>query len=68
MDGLKGKVVLITGASSGLGESLSHQYFKAGSKVILVARRQGELERVCEDLMKLKCVSLILKEVLSSNV
>lgn len=68
MDVLNGKVVLITGASSGLGESLSHQFFRAGSKVILVARRQGELERVCKDLMKLKYVSLILNEVLSSNV
>ncbi|KAJ1532373.1 hypothetical protein ONE63_000973 [Megalurothrips usitatus] len=49
---LKGKVVLITGASSGIGEALAHQFFKAGCRVILSARRQKELERVRDDLLR----------------
>uniref|UniRef100_T1GMF6 Dehydrogenase/reductase SDR family protein 7-like n=1 Tax=Megaselia scalaris TaxID=36166 RepID=T1GMF6_MEGSC len=48
---LPGKVVVITGASSGLGESLAHSFYKAGAKVVLCARRESELERVKKDLM-----------------
>ena len=40
------KVVWITGASSGIGEALAYQFSRAGAKVILSARNQGELERV----------------------
>ncbi|XP_030564080.1 dehydrogenase/reductase SDR family protein 7-like isoform X2 [Drosophila novamexicana] len=50
---LPGKVVLITGASSGLGESLAHVFYRAGCKVILAARRVQELERVKSDLLAL---------------
>ncbi|EDV90784.1 dehydrogenase/reductase SDR family protein 7-like [Drosophila grimshawi] len=50
---LPGKVVLITGASSGLGESLAHVFYRAGCKVILAARRIQELERVKKDLLAL---------------
>ncbi|XP_026285773.1 dehydrogenase/reductase SDR family protein 7-like isoform X2 [Frankliniella occidentalis] len=49
---LKGKVVLITGASSGIGEALAHQFYQAGCKIILTARRQKELERVRDDLLR----------------
>uniref|UniRef100_A0AAG5D639 Dehydrogenase/reductase SDR family protein 7-like n=1 Tax=Anopheles atroparvus TaxID=41427 RepID=A0AAG5D639_ANOAO len=48
---LNGKVVLITGASSGLGEALANSFFLAGCKVILAARRKDELERVRKDLL-----------------
>ncbi|XP_017131561.1 dehydrogenase/reductase SDR family protein 7-like [Drosophila elegans] len=50
---LPAKVVLITGASSGLGESLAHVFYRAGCKVILAARRTQELERVKKDLLAL---------------
>lgn len=49
---LKGRVVLITGASSGLGESLARVFYKYGCKVILCARRTEELNRVKEELIK----------------
>lgn len=45
------KVVVITGASSGLGEALAHHFYKVGAKVVLCARRESELERVKNDLM-----------------
>ncbi|XP_032679676.1 dehydrogenase/reductase SDR family protein 7-like [Odontomachus brunneus] len=48
--GLKHKVVMITGASSGLGEALAHVFYKCGCKLILVSRRQEELMRVSNDL------------------
>ncbi|WVZ59723.1 hypothetical protein U9M48_009832 [Paspalum notatum var. saurae] len=43
---LRGKVVLITGASSGIGEELAYQYAKAGACLALVARRERALEGV----------------------
>ena len=42
----KDKVVLLTGASSGIGEALAYVLSKEGAQLLLVARRQTELERV----------------------
>ncbi|XID75686.1 SDR family oxidoreductase [Alkanindiges sp. WGS2144] len=47
---LTGKVVWITGASSGIGEALAHQFAKHGAQVVLSARRLDELERVARHL------------------
>jgi short-subunit dehydrogenase len=41
-----GKVVWVTGASAGIGESLVKAFAKDGAKVILTARREEELKRV----------------------
>jgi len=49
---LAGKVVVITGASSGLGEALAHEFYKNGCQVVLCARRKNELDRVRIDLLK----------------
>ncbi|XP_049866885.1 dehydrogenase/reductase SDR family protein 7-like [Pectinophora gossypiella] len=51
---LQGKVVVITGASSGIGEALAHALYEQGSKVVLAARREGELNRVKQDLIAKK--------------
>ncbi|MET0572045.1 MAG: SDR family oxidoreductase [Pedobacter agri] len=40
------KIVWITGASSGIGEALVYEYFKAGDKLILSGRNRDELFRV----------------------
>ena len=48
---LRSKVVMITGASSGLGEALAHTFYRCGCRIILVARREEELERVKNDLI-----------------
>ncbi|XP_059484774.1 dehydrogenase/reductase SDR family protein 7-like [Neocloeon triangulifer] len=48
---LQNKVVLITGASSGIGEALAHAFYRAGCQVVLAARREDELQRVREDLI-----------------
>lgn len=52
--GLKDKVVLITGASSGVGEACARAFYQLGCKVILCARRASELWRVKKELMDLK--------------
>src|SRR5690349_20106530 len=46
MTKVKGKVIWITGASSGIGEALAYELAKKGAKIILSARRKEELNRV----------------------
>ncbi|MBT3208152.1 MAG: SDR family oxidoreductase [Bacteroidetes bacterium] len=41
-----GKIVWITGASSGIGEALTYLFSKEKAKIIISARRENELERV----------------------
>lgn len=40
------KIVWITGASSGIGEALTHELVQKGAKVIISSRREEELKRV----------------------
>jgi short-subunit dehydrogenase len=42
---LDGKVVLVTGASSGIGAALARLFSKAGARVVLTARRRDRLEK-----------------------
>nr|CAG4638500.1 EOG090X07KM [Cyclestheria hislopi] len=49
---LEGKIVLITGASSGLGEALARSFYAQGCRLILSSRNRKELERVREELTK----------------
>nr|CAG4642567.1 EOG090X07KM [Evadne anonyx] len=48
---LEGKVVVITGASSGLGEALAHIFYKEGCRLVLASRRYSELARVRDALL-----------------
>lgn len=43
---LAGKVVWITGASSGIGEAMALAAVRRGARVVLTARREAELKRV----------------------
>jgi len=44
------KTVLITGASSGIGEELARQLGSAGAKLTLAARRRDLLERLAQEI------------------
>ncbi|MGA9435420.1 MAG: SDR family NAD(P)-dependent oxidoreductase [Roseobacter sp.] len=44
------ELVLITGASSGVGEAAARKFVKRGAKVILVARSADKLEAVAADI------------------
>ncbi|MBA5688891.1 SDR family NAD(P)-dependent oxidoreductase [Rugamonas apoptosis] len=48
--GLSGKVVLVTGASSGIGLHIANVYAQAGAKVALAARRRDRIERAVAEL------------------
>jgi NAD(P)-dependent dehydrogenase (short-subunit alcohol dehydrogenase family) len=47
---LAGRVVMVTGASSGIGEATARAVAARGGRVLLVARRHDELERVRAEL------------------
>jgi len=49
--GLVGKVVLVTGASSGLGFAIASELAAEGAAVAIVARRKPELERAASSIM-----------------
>ncbi|MCK8644629.1 SDR family oxidoreductase [Mycobacterium colombiense] len=45
---LGGKRILLTGASSGIGEAAAEQFARAGATVVVVARRQDLLDALAE--------------------
>jgi NAD(P)-dependent dehydrogenase (short-subunit alcohol dehydrogenase family) len=50
---LHGRVILITGASSGLGRALAIESARAGASVILSGRNAAKLERVYDQILAL---------------
>jgi len=52
MSEIKDKVIIITGASSGLGEATARRLAKGGAKLMLAARREDKLKKLVADLEK----------------
>jgi NADP-dependent 3-hydroxy acid dehydrogenase YdfG len=47
---IKDKVIIITGASSGIGEATAKLLAEKGAKVVLAARREENLKRITEEI------------------
>lgn len=47
---LNGKVVLITGASSGFGAHAAHLFAQEGAKIVLAARRLDRLQKLADEI------------------
>ncbi|MBR3049318.1 MAG: glucose 1-dehydrogenase [Bacilli bacterium] len=52
MFSLKGRVAVVTGASSGLGKQMSHAFAEQGADLVLLARRLERLEDLKKELEK----------------
>jgi len=52
MENIKGKVVAITGASSGIGEAIALHLAKLGAQVILGARREDHLKNIVNTILQ----------------
>ncbi|KAL6498418.1 11-beta-hydroxysteroid dehydrogenase B [Orobanche hederae] len=52
-ENMEDKVVLITGASSGIGEQIAYQYAKRRANLVLVARREQRLRGISENARRL---------------
>ncbi|SFI38117.1 NADP-dependent 3-hydroxy acid dehydrogenase YdfG [Paenibacillus sp. UNC496MF] len=53
MDNIAGKVVVITGASSGIGEATAKRLAEKGAKLVLAARREDRLKALADEIVRL---------------
>ncbi len=59
---LTGRTVLLTGASSGIGERLARALGKAGARVVLTARRSALIETVAAELREAGLEALAVRQ------
>jgi short-subunit dehydrogenase len=57
----KDKVVIVTGASSGIGEATAREFARNGSWVILAARSEDKLSQIVEELLALNYIASFVR-------
>lgn len=50
VDRLKGKVAIVTGASTGIGEGIADLFLKEGANTVICSRKQEDVEKVAEKI------------------
>ncbi len=63
----KDKVVIVTGASSGIGRDSAIRFAKEGAKVVLVSRSRGKLDSVANEIMQFNRNVLVIPTDVSSK-
>ena len=56
---LQGRVIVVTGASSGIGQCIARHLIDAGARVALLARRESRLNKLVEEFGKSKSVACV---------
>ncbi|OCU01774.1 hypothetical protein XELAEV_18007551mg [Xenopus laevis] len=56
-ESVRGKRVLITGSSTGLGEQIAYEFARMGAHIMITARRLQQLQEVASQCMKLGAAS-----------
>jgi NADP-dependent 3-hydroxy acid dehydrogenase YdfG len=64
---IDGKVVIVTGASSGIGESTAREFAQAGAITVLAARRAERLERLQEEIEQMGGRALAVPTDITDN-
>ena len=57
----KDKVVIVTGASSGIGEAIAREFARNGSKVVLAARSEDKLSEIVNEIKADNCEAIFVK-------
>ncbi len=63
MDSVKGKTVIITGGSEGVGAATAHKFAAAGANLLLVARGREKLEKIAAELHHKTEVRIVAMDV-----
>ena len=59
MKDFRGKIAVVTGASSGIGRALCRQLAAAGARLILTSRRQAVLEEVAAEIAPAEAMPIV---------
>jgi len=63
----KDKVVIVTGASSGIGEAIAREFSLNGSKVVLAARSEKKLSDIVKEIKADNCDAIFVKTDVSNE-
>ena len=59
-------VVLITGASAGIGDAIARRFARGGFRIVAVARRQERLAQLAKELSGITDVEILAADVEST--
>jgi len=54
----QGKIIIVTGASTGIGRALARDFARAGATVVMIARNQARVERAAAEITDGKVIPL----------
>src|SRR5215203_203286 len=64
---IEGKIIIITGASSGLGEAAARHLAAEGASVVLAARRSDRIDRLANEIISARGKALSIATDVTSH-